>query len=69
MPSVILDVVTESVPSFAADIVPSANLIPVNSNYIIIGLQLPVGLNADLASTSAGTRIKYIGTHDKIPII
>jgi len=46
-----------------------ANLIPVNSNYIIIGLQLPVGLNADLASTSAGTRIKYIGTHDKIPII
>jgi hypothetical protein len=38
----------------------------ITSNYIIIGLQLPIALDT---TSLMGTRIKHIGTHDKIPII
>lgn len=48
---------------YIGTVIPS-NLI--KSNYIIIGLQLPVAFNA---TSTLGTYIKHIGTHDKIPKI
>jgi len=48
---------------YIATVIPS-NLI--KTNYIIVGLQLPVALDS---TSLMGTRIKHIGTHDKIPII
>jgi len=48
---------------YIGTVIPS-NLI--NTNYIIVGLQLPVALDTTLL---VGTRIEHIGTHDKIPII
>lgn len=48
---------------YIGTVIPS-NLI--KTDYIIVGLQLPVALNSTLL---VGTRIEHIGTHDKIPII
>ena len=48
---------------YIGTVIPS-NLI--TSNFIIVGLQLPVAFNA---AHTMGTRIKHIGTHDKIPKI
>jgi hypothetical protein len=48
---------------YIGTVIPS-NLI--TSNFIIVGLQLPIAINTH---PLVGTRIKNIGTHDKIPII
>lgn len=48
---------------YIGTVIPS-NLI--KTNYILVGLQLPIALNT---TALMGTRIKHIGTHDKIPII
>jgi hypothetical protein len=48
---------------YIGTVIPS-NLI--KTDYIILGLQLPVALDS---TSLMGTRIKHIGTHDKIPII
>jgi hypothetical protein len=48
---------------YIGTVIPSNLII---SDYIIVGLQLPVSVDGTL---TWGTRIKYIGTHDKIPII